>query len=55
MADVPEYLGNVSRSKVYDLVANGQLMRVRIGGRAFVTGDSIAVFLGTILGDDGAQ
>ncbi len=55
MPDVPYYLGHVSRSKVYGLVASGELTRVRIGGRAFISGESIAAFLGKVLADGGAE
>lgn len=49
IAEVPRYLGHVSRSKVYELVASGELIRVRIGSRAFVSGESIAAFLKRVL------
>lgn len=49
IGEVPWYLGHVSRSKVYGLVASGELMRVRIGSRAFVSGESIAAFLKRVL------
>lgn len=45
IAKVPGYLGDISRSKVYELVAAGELTRVRIGSRAFISGESIAAFL----------
>jgi len=47
--DVPNYLGDISRSKVYELVASGELTRIRIGRRAFISGESIAGFLDKLL------
>jgi excisionase family DNA binding protein len=52
--EVSGYLGNISRSKVYELVASGQLTRVRIGSRAFVSGESITAFLDKVLTNGGA-
>jgi excisionase family DNA binding protein len=49
MPDVPKYLGDISRSKIYELVANGELTRIRIGRRAFISGESIAGFLDKLL------
>jgi hypothetical protein len=43
--EVPRFVGKVSRSKVYGLVADGELTRVHIGSRAFITGESITAFL----------
>jgi len=53
LAEVSRYLGNISRSTVYKLVATGQLKRVRIGSRAFVAGESITALLSTLLSDAG--
>lgn len=49
MPDVPNYLGDISRSKIYELVANGELKRIRIGRRAFISGESIAGFIDKLL------
>jgi len=49
MPDVPIYLGNISRSKLYELVASGDLTRIRIGRRAFISGESIAGFIDNLL------
>ena len=54
MAKVPGYLGDISRSKVYELVATGELTRVRIGARAFISGESITAFLTKVLTSGGA-
>jgi excisionase family DNA binding protein len=54
MPDVPNYLGDISRSKVYELVASGELTRIRIGRRAFISGESIAGFLSKLIAEGGA-
>jgi hypothetical protein len=54
MPEVPWYLGHISRSKVYGLVATGELTRVRIGSRAFITGESITALLTKVLTSGGA-
>jgi hypothetical protein len=55
MPEVPWYLGEISRSKVYGLVASGELKRVHIGARAFITGESIAAFVAKVLTSGGAK
>lgn len=55
MPKVPWYLGDISRSKVYKLVASGELTRVRIGSRAFISGESITAFLTKVLTSGGAR
>jgi hypothetical protein len=55
MPEVTWYLGNISRSKVYGLIATGELTRVRIGSRAFITGESITAFLTKVLTNGGAS
>jgi excisionase family DNA binding protein len=54
LTKVPGYLGDISRSKVYELVAAGELTRVRIGSRAFISGESITAFLTKVLTSGGA-
>lgn len=54
IGEAPGYLGNISRSKVYELVAGGRLTRVHIGSRALISGDSIAAFLAEVLNSGGA-
>ena len=54
MPEVPWYLGKISRSKVYHLIDTGELTRVRIGSRAFVSGESITAFLNKVLSSGGA-
>ncbi len=41
MAETCEMLGGISRAHVYVLIENGQLERVNIGRRAFITRASI--------------
>ena len=38
-------LGGVSRTKVYGLIDDGLLTRVKIGSRAFITSDSIDTYI----------
>ncbi len=38
-------LGGVSRTTVYDLVNQGQLVKVNIGRRGFITAKSIAAYV----------
>lgn len=40
-----EYLGGVCRSTIYSLIDGGDLVRVHVGRRAFVTGASLAAYL----------
>jgi hypothetical protein len=54
LPEVPGYLGDISRSKVYELVSAGELTRVHIGRRAFVSGESITAFLSRVLTSSGA-
>jgi hypothetical protein len=42
-------LGNVSRTTVYDLVKRGELTKVNIGARAFITVASIDDYLARLL------
>ncbi len=53
MPKVPGFLGDISRSEVYKLVSEGELTRVRIGRRAFISGESIAAFLRKVLTSGG--
>ena len=45
-------LGGIGRTKLYALINDGQLTRVRIGSRAFITGESLENFLSQLA--DGA-
>ena len=38
-------LGGIGRTKLYELINDGQLTKVRIGSRAFITGESLENFL----------
>jgi Helix-turn-helix domain len=38
-------LGGVSRTTVYDLVKNCELVKVNIGRRGFITGESLAAYV----------
>lgn len=45
-------LGGIGRTKLYELINEGKLTRVRIGARAFITGESLEGFLAELT--DGA-
>jgi excisionase family DNA binding protein len=38
-------LGNVSRSTIYRLIDQGKLVRVHLGTKALITGESLAEFI----------
>jgi predicted DNA-binding transcriptional regulator AlpA len=38
-------LGDVSRTTVYDLVNRGELVKVNIGRRGFITSESLAAYV----------
>jgi predicted DNA-binding transcriptional regulator AlpA len=38
-------LGGVSRTTVYELVNRGELVKVNIGRRGFITGESLAAYV----------
>jgi predicted DNA-binding transcriptional regulator AlpA len=42
---VCEELGGVSRPTVYALVNRGELVKVNIGRRGFITGESLAAYV----------
>lgn len=45
VSDLPRYLGNIGRTSTYKLIAGGELTRVNIGRRAFVTRQSIDAYV----------
>ena len=45
---VQQTLGGVSRTTVYNLIASGDLARVNLGRRAFITGTSLEALIGKI-------
>lgn len=48
ISDTQQILGGVSRQTVYNLIAAGDLRRVNLGRRAFITGESIEALLNRI-------
>ena len=42
---VSAQLGGIGRTKIYDLIDHGELVKVNIGRRAFVTAKSIAAYV----------
>jgi len=45
LSDVAVKLGNVSRSTIYRLIDQNKLVRVRLGAKALITGESLAGFI----------
>jgi hypothetical protein len=43
--DACSELGGVSRTTVYDLANQGELVKVNIGRRGFITGESLAAYV----------
>lgn len=43
--DTCSKLGGVSRTTVYDLVNQGELVKVNIGRRGFITSESLAAYV----------
>ncbi|MFV8319920.1 helix-turn-helix domain-containing protein [Mycobacterium sp. 23] len=41
-------LGGISRTTVYELIGSGELTRINIGRRSFVTEESITAYLGRL-------
>jgi predicted DNA-binding transcriptional regulator AlpA len=41
-------LGGISRTTVYELINRGELVKVNIGARGFVTAESIAAYVGRL-------
>ena len=46
--DACAVLGNVSRTTVYDLVNQDELVKVNIGRRGFITAESLAAYVGRL-------
>ena len=49
IAATGELLGGVSRSMVYELVAEGRLTKVNIGTRSFVTAESLDSYVESLI------
>lgn len=41
-------LGGISRTTVYELIDRGDLVKVNIGRRGFITAESIAAYVGRL-------
>ena len=50
LPDVSRKLGNCSRSTLYRLIEQGKLVRVRLGGKALITGKSLAEYVDELYG-----
>ncbi len=58
LPDVAMKLGNVSRSTIYRLIEQNKLIRVRLGGKALITGQSLAGYVEELMrtvGDNGDE
>lgn len=45
MPDAMGVLGRIGRTKLYELVNGGELTKVNIGSRSFITADSLEAYL----------
>lgn len=45
-----EVLGGLGRSTIYELVDAGELRRVKVGRRAFITAESVAAYVDRLAG-----
>jgi predicted DNA-binding transcriptional regulator AlpA len=45
LPDAQEILGGTSRSTIYELIGRGELIKVNIGRRAFITSESIEKYV----------
>jgi hypothetical protein len=43
--DAQNQLGGISRTTLYELINAGELVRVNVGRRSFVTSESIAAYV----------
>jgi len=50
--DAQQELGGIGRTTLYRLIEEGHLTRARIGRRAFITGESIANYINSIIQED---
>jgi uncharacterized Fe-S cluster-containing radical SAM superfamily enzyme len=50
--DACSELGGVSRTTVYDLANRGELVKVNIGRRGFITGESLAAYVDRLAGQE---
>jgi Helix-turn-helix domain len=49
--DAQQELGGIGRTTLYRLIKDGYLVRANIGRRAFITGESIALYIASITED----
>jgi helix-turn-helix protein len=49
LVPIPEarqhWLGGIGHTTIYDLIKRGEIVKVRIGRRSFVTSDSLAAYV----------
>lgn len=45
MPDSLRLLGGIGKTKLYELVSRGEITRVKLGARSFITADSLANYL----------
>jgi excisionase family DNA binding protein len=46
--EVRHNLGGLGRTTIYDMIDRGELVRVKIGTRAFITAESLAAYVDRI-------
>ncbi len=51
MPETMEVLGGIGRTKLYELVNEGQITKVNIGSRSFITADSLEAYLERLVGN----
>jgi hypothetical protein len=48
-------LGGIGRTTLWQLIASGQLVKVNIGRRGFITAESIAAYVNSLSGGNGER
>ena len=43
-------LGGIGRTKVYELAAEGEIVKVNVGTRGFITAESVAAYVDRLTG-----
>lgn len=55
MPDSSKLLGGIGRTKLYELVRRGEVTRVKLGARSFITADSLANYLDRLVVEAGGS
>jgi len=51
LTDSRRALGGIGRTKLYELVGDGQITKVNVGSRSFITADSLERYLDRLVAD----